>query len=325
MSFFGKVKQATGIGLDGESLYRRAFERGVLTGDQRGAAGMFRDAAAKLEKEGNAALAQRAAANSLVYAFLSGAGTSVLQPLRDALSRVDQIEQFGTAADFMPAQPLLDELDVRIAEAQIVDSTSAAAIAGHQRALAALQKILDRPLLTYAAAPLPSDGFACETAVARYAWHQGMSSHLQALTAVATSPVEAANDASAAEQAFRRSGDDERRRQCEQLAQSLMVRRTCWICHREMQGLGQYLDWYPSTVAPYTVAVLDRAGQDQGSVDVLHSRVIVCTPCGTLVQQQADRFATARANEVRDELGGQIAMLQAALADLDRRLRHHSH
>lgn len=325
MSFFGKVKQATGIGLDGQSSYRRAFERGVLTGDQRGAAGMFRDAAARLAHEGNTGLAQRANANALIYTLLSGGGAGVLQPLRDALAQLDEIEQFGTPSEFMPAQPLVEELDVRIAEAQIVDSPYVAAIQSHKRALTALEKILDRPLLTYAAAPLPSDGFVCETAVARYAWHQGLTSRLQALTAVGTSPVEAANLASAAGQAFRRAGDAARLQEAEQLAQALLVRRSCWICHREMQGLGQYLNWYPSVVARYTVDVLERAGQDQGSVDLHRSQVIVCTPCGTLVQQQADRYAQLRTNEVRAELGGRIAMLESALADLERRFQHHSH
>src|SRR5690349_13466473 len=105
MSFFGKVKQATGIGLNGAGSYHRAYEKGVLLGDRQAGVTLFREAAAKLDREGDTALAARARANAALYAFLIAPSTGQLQPLRDALAAVTEIEQIDSETAFMPAEP----------------------------------------------------------------------------------------------------------------------------------------------------------------------------------------------------------------------------
>lgn len=323
MGFFGKVKQATGIGLDGPSSYARAFEKGVLVGNYGSAAGMFRDAATKLDHDGNSGLAARAAANAGLYQFLARPTVDQLPGLRAALAKVADIEQIGSQSERIPTAPLVQEIDVRIIESQVPEAPLPEAAAGHDRAKQALEAILDRQLILYRMAPLPGEGPLVDTAVSRYYWHHGQSSHCTALIHLASNPAEAANHAVAAVQAFQQCGDTERRTAAEELARNLQVRRSCWICHREMQGVKVYIDWYPSTITAYIPTVLERASQDTGSVDVGRSMVVLCTPCAAVVEKQADRIAQARMQEVRAELTQRIDYLETWVNNLQK--RSHSH
>ncbi len=70
-SLFGKVRHTIGIGLDEQELYERAFEKGVLLQDFSKAADLFEDASKKANEHGNQALAARAAANGLLYRYLT--------------------------------------------------------------------------------------------------------------------------------------------------------------------------------------------------------------------------------------------------------------
>lgn len=323
MTLWGKVKQATGIGLDGPTSYQRAFEKGVLLGNYGSAAGMFRDAAEKLTRESDTALAARAAANWRLYEFLAQPNVGLLAPLRDALSQTPEIEQIGSQMEVMPTAPLVEELNVRIVESRVPQGPPSAVITGHEQAKKALEAILDRDLILYRTAPLPGEGPLVETAMSRYYWHHGLSYFNAAIAKVDADPAAAANDAAAATQAFQQAGDGENQQRADEYARNLQVRRTCWMCRRELQGLGTYINWYPSALTPYIVSVLERANQDQGSIDVSHGVVVLCTPCAAVVERRADEIAQRRVHEVRTELLQHIGQLEVAVTELQRLAHKH--
>jgi hypothetical protein len=223
----------------------------------------------------------------------------------------------------MPSAPLVEELAVRIVESRIPPGPPSAVATGHDQAKKALEPILDRQLQLYQIAPLPNDGPLVESAVSRYYWHHGFSCYNSALATLAADPTAAANDAIAAAQAFQQAGDSTHSAEAEQMARNLQVRRACWLCHREMQGLGTNINWYPSAIAPYVASMLRNASQDDGNIDVTRDLLVLCTPCAAMVEKRADYIAQMRVQEVRLEFNQRLDQLQAAISELARKAHTH--
>jgi hypothetical protein len=97
MGLFDNLKMATGLGLDPQETYRRAFEKGVLLGVSRfdEAATMFKEAAEKLRGV-DAALSQRASANACVYGFLATRDPQMAAEAVRVLRAIDKVEVPGT-------------------------------------------------------------------------------------------------------------------------------------------------------------------------------------------------------------------------------------
>ena len=93
---------------------------------------------------------------------------------------------------------------------------------------------------------------------------------------------------------------------------------SCWTapCHRELQGLGPYINWYPASLSPYTATVVQQAGQDQGTIDIQQQRVILCSTCATLIEKQAEQVAEKRVAAATMQLSVRIGRLEQALAAL---------
>src|SRR5437773_1128200 len=65
-----KVKRTTGLGLNQNELYVRAFEKGVLLNKFQDAADTFDKAAKKFTESGEQMMATQAIANGLLYRYL---------------------------------------------------------------------------------------------------------------------------------------------------------------------------------------------------------------------------------------------------------------
>jgi hypothetical protein len=129
-------------------------------------------------------------------------------------------------------------------------------------------------------------------------------------------PEVAAENVARSLAAFRQCGDKAHVERAELLLSSLRTKRSCWLCHREMQGLGLHVHWYPARIDPYVVSTVARAGQDLASLSAEDEQVALCTPCGSFVEQQAERYASERAEQVRRELQGQMTDLARVVSNL---------
>src|SRR5690348_15954287 len=104
--FFDKVRHTTGLGLDHNELYNRAFEKGVLLKKFQDASDIFDKAAKKYSELGDQAMVAQAAANSLLYRYLASGDPNVLGPLIQRLNALPQIEEIGSQTEAMPTGPL---------------------------------------------------------------------------------------------------------------------------------------------------------------------------------------------------------------------------
>ena len=326
MGFLDSIKKATGIGLAPAEHYQRAFEKGILLGPAKfaEAVGLFETAAKKAADAGDSALQARALANAHLYRFISGKDFKPLAELCGLLSGLTEVEQIGSRTETMPAQALCDELAARIIETQLdalgADDHGARASA-HIAAANAFKKIFSSQLVTYR---YVSNDSHVDAAQARFFLHQGMAAWNQAADAILTNPETAAENMGKALAAFRQCRDEQWIGRSQSWLESCRIRRTCWMCHRESQGAGVHFKVYPAVVTPYVVALVMKLGQDATMLDLAHRQVVLCTTCGSAVEQQADYFATLRAKQVHDELTAALHSLEqrivAAVQQLDNRL-----
>lgn len=312
MGMMDGLKKATGVGLTHQEHYQRAFEKGVLLGPEKflEAASMFDAAAQKAAAMGDPLLQTRAVANASLYRFIATGDRGALPDLRNALSQLADIEQIGTRNQMMPAPPVLAEVDARLAEyhiEQIPESDHRARCAAHMQTAQAFKGFFTSPLLTYR---WQHSDAHMETAQSRFFLHTGLASWHEAKAAALTDPEAAAEHMAKALNAFRQCNDEQWVNETQAGLSGLRARRTCYVCHREMQGANVHFKRASSTTHPYSKFVLEGLGQDSASLDVERSEIILCTPCATAMEYVADRFAQQRALEVRNEMLGQIAALQ---------------
>jgi len=321
MGLLGALKKATGIGLSARERYSRAFEKAVLLGPASFAAApeLFEDARAKAVEEGDTALADRASANALLYRFITGS-EGLLESLRDALERVPEIERIGLQTETMDAVPLRLEIEARIAESAIAghaDGDHGRLANLHATAADRFKAFLTAPLVTYR---FRAEDRFVESAQQRFFLHQAHAARHLALGTCHASPEKAAEHMARALGAFRQCDDDEQVRASEAWLSQIRLRRTCWLCHREMQGAGLHFDAYAAQVAPYAIDVVAQLGQDTSSLDSNQGRVILCRPCGSMVEAQADLFARRRTEELAREVAAKIQSLQSTILALEARM-----
>lgn len=315
-SMFGKVKQTIGVGLSEDELYNRAYEKGVLLKDFHKAASFFTDAAKKATERGNQALAVRAHANALLYGYLAGGQTTVLQGLIQALKELPEIECIGLQHETMPTAPLNAELDCRMVEASIAQAMDDVVRLRdlHKLAASKFQAIMRNPLLTYEY--VKSGNGHDERTDERYFFHEGMFQFYEAMTRKDRDPAAAADDLSLALQAFRRCNDQNRINQVQMLLDNWRVVRTCWVCHREVQGADLHFSLCRAVLTPYTKGLLDTLNQDPYTAQLEMMKIVVCTPCGSMMYYKA----ADEADKVRRELYGQLQMAQQKIGELEARL-----
>ncbi|HLI05442.1 MAG TPA: hypothetical protein VKV40_02635 [Ktedonobacteraceae bacterium] len=313
--FLDKMRHATGINLDHNELYARAFQKGVLLNKFGEAADIFDKAARKFVETGDQMMAAQAAANSLLYRYLSSSDPGILPQAIQALNQLQQIEKIRSQTEFMPVGPLCAELDCRIVEGAIALAQDDVIRSSdlHKLARDKFQQIIRNELYTYAYVPA-KDGHN-DKADMRYFYHSGMYSFYEAMAKKNRDPSAAADDLSLASQAFRRCNDQAWSQRVSTLLENWRISRTCWICHREMQGADLHFTMCRATVTPYTMRILEKLKQDPSTLN-MDGRVAVCNTCGSMVTFKA----MEEADKVRQELNGKIQALTTTVANLENRI-----
>ncbi len=311
--------KSLGLGLSPEDKYRRAFDKGVLLGDWAAAVRLFDDAARESERRGDAAGRTRALANARLYEFLLSGQPALLDPLLALLAQLETIERIGSATETMPAARLATELGARRAEAAIHSLPASAApealAAAHERARDRFAALQQEALLTYAY--VSGDGLT-QTAESRYYLHAAQASWYRAQARLSADPAAAAEEMSRAALAFRQAGHVQGEEEAARSLANLRLSRTCWVCGREMQGLGVNFEYLPSTVRPCHAAVLERSHGDQSTLLLDGSRVAVCVVCKGLIVNQARLIAAQVAAEAIAPLAAEVEQLAKAVQALSR-------
>ncbi len=316
--FLDKAKKATGIGLDDNELYARAFEKGVLLKKFGEAADMFEKASKKSLESGNSMMAAQAAANALLYRYLATGDVRLITSLLSALQNLQQIEVIGLQTDFMPVGPLCAELDCRLVESAIAQAQSDVIKARdlHKLARDKYQAIIRNPLITYNYIPA-ADGHN-DRADMRFFFHGGMYSFYEAMTKKDSDPSAASDDLSLANQSFKRCNNQKWQQTVSTLLDNWRVSRTCWLCQRDMQGYELHFSMCHADVTPYTMMILEKAKQDSATISIEKKQIAVCTPCGSMVTYKAQE----EADKVRRELNAKLDHAMSIIQTLNDRVSH---
>lgn len=313
---FENVRLAVGFGLNEDEMYNRAFEKGVLMKDFPRAAQLFDDAAKRASERGNSILAAQATANALLYRYLATGATNLLNPLLKTLTGLQEIERIGLQMERMPTGPLCAELDCRLVEATITQSQNDVLRLRdlHKLASSKFQAILLQPLITYEY--VKSGVGHDEKSAERHFYHIGMYQFYEAMTKKDRDPSAAVDDLALAAQAFRRCEDAIWAQRVATLLDNWRISRTCWLCHREVQGYELHFSMCRATVTLYTQHLLESLNQDSSAANLEDMNVAVCTPCGSMITFKA----TEEAEKVRREMTAKFDMAFSRIQMLEERV-----
>src|SRR5579864_4601853 len=301
MGLIDKVKGVTGLGLNPDEAYRRAYEKGVLLAKYDAASDLFAKAAEKYEAASHAEQANRSRANQFLYSYLLSRDPSFIDRILPHLRQIEWIEDIGSQADRIRAAELVLELEARKLEDAAFASQNEPALAHvlHTNTAQKFHGLLRAPLRTYSLIPA---AIGTESAEERYFLHQGYSSFHQALDIQHRDPIAASERLREAVMGFRRAKQREKGgigEIAEGLLAKLRLIRNCWFCHREVQGLGLHIDYYPASIAPYLRALVEKMGQDATTLSSDNRAIAVCGPCASMIQFQAERYAQAQVDLLR--------------------------
>jgi hypothetical protein len=319
---FESLKKATGLGLSPDQHYDRAFEKAVLLGGDkfRDAVDLFVAAAGKATAAGDSALTMKATANASLYRFITSGDAQSLQELERALAGLTEIEKIGTRQEMMPVAPLATEVKARLEEAKLNAAQEASdeeRASGHLRASHAFKALFNTPLVTY---QYQHKDKHRDSGQQRFFYHQGLGNWHLARRAVLENPETAAEHMAKAVSAFRQCQDDEWADKSQRWLEACRKRRTCWSCHREFQGGGIHFTTYSARVSPYVATVISQLNQDASAIDAKSGEIVLCTPCGSTLQREADRVAVERTAELRSELVAVLSQVTQAVNALSSRV-----
>lgn len=330
MGLFDKMvksaKNVTGLGLNAQEEYERAYAKGVLLSppNYNAAVKNFRDAMVKFREEGNTVMSMRAEANHHLYDLVRSEDPGKIDDVLKSLDQVPEIERLGSDREMIRTDILRSELEgIRLE------------LRGRKT-----EDLMDRIDLYMQASDLyfktRKEGFhlieimkfkgPIDDRVSRAYYLKAMSSYYQGLVHIATSPDRTQSLFQRALMEFKQSKFHEMDDRLEEDISKLSKRRQCWICGREMQGESYNYEYYPADVSDYTKGVVEKLEQDPGMVE-REGHVTVCMPCSTMVEKQADRYATMRSGEVRDWAEVRFSQMQSEIDSLRREVnsvRFHS-
>lgn len=321
MGLLDSLKKATGLGLDAQATYDRAYEKAVLLGQNayHQAPPIFAQAAQKAQQEGKHELAIRAQTNAALYTFITKGDLQSLQSLAELLGNLPEIERIGYRSEVMSTGTLLGEVQARLIEARILSSQDTSTKAhGHDQAAQAFKAIFNEALITYA---FQSPDRHRETAHARFFLHTGLASWHRALDVTHHSPQKGVEHMSRALGSFKNAKDEHWTTQAESWLSQCRISRTCWMCHREFQGNGLYFRFVSAELTPYIATRLQELNQDSATIDLQQDHLVLCTPCFTTVENMATAIAEEKAQQLRRELHEALEERDAALRALEQRLR----
>lgn len=328
----GGFMKKMGFNLEDDEQYARAFQKGVLLRRFDSAAQEFDKAAKKFTEKGNTLMATRAAANALLYRYLVTKDiqqvTPLLQTLLQKLQSLEQqgiqeIEEIGSQTNFISIKELSAELDCRMVEVDIIQAQNDQLRSRdlHKKAADKFQAIRNIQLKTYTIVP-PGDEHT-DKAITRYFFHSGMFSYYEALLKKNYNPSAAADDLAQANQSFRACNNQTWQQRVTPLLDNWRLMRTCWVCHREMQGNELHFSMSQADIAPYIQKQVEKSSQDSISED--GKRIVVCAPCGSMVMYKARHEADIVRKELNVKLDKAMDIIQSQHERINRleRMAHH--
>jgi len=319
MGILNKLKDVSGIGLGAQEQYNRAYEKGVFLQppDYSAASKHFMTASEKFEKEGNASMAKRAKANSLLYELASSKSIALLRNLSEGLQGLSEIERIGSQKEMIPVDPLLIELAALQSEST-ADSTQTYSekSALYKEAGDTLLKMGTSPLLFVELLQLKGPA---DKAMTRAFYYQAKADFYMAYSTVLSSPEMAHDHFQKAAVEFRQAKENEWAGKSDILVDQISSKRHCWMCDREMLGKDFFYSYYPAEVFPYHGQLIESLKQDSGMIDQ-RGEITLCTVCGSAIEKQADRYAVKRTNELREWLEPILNSYQNAISHLQDRV-----
>jgi len=302
MGLLDKMKglgKEMGIGLSAQEQYLRAYEKGVLLQppNYSSAAKHFATASEKFLKEGNQNMAQRARANAALYGLISSRDLSAIPEVIQVLEPVPEIERIGSRDEMIQTASLIAELTVLQWEYQAeLSDSNANKKAEYTKAADGFMKLGTSPLQV--AERLQVKG-PTDKAMLRAFYCGALSDYYAALSVVMASPTQAHDFLQKAAAQFRQAMVTDWSKTVDEYIKQVSSKSHCWMCGREMQGRDLFYRYYPARTEEFHTHLLESSNEDLRMVDT-PGNVTICTVCGSAVENQADRYATMRANEVRE-------------------------
>jgi len=291
---FKGIKRAIGAA-SAEEYYAQGMLE-LERGSSPAAINLFGQAAKKARDEGNGELANRAEANAALHRFIDQGGAGELSSLLRHLAGAGWLERPGDPSNRVPADQLIAELEGRLFEVGLVHAGDAELATAHQKAAEAFGRCLDHRLVTYPHHHHGDDHVG--TGRERHLYHTGMSCVHTAKDLIGTDPDQAGRMLGRAIPAFAGCGDEDWQERCMSRLKRLQTRRTCWVCHREFPGEGDYYDAVSAHVTPFIHEQSARTGQDTSSIDVQGRRVVLCRVCESIIEARV----TTRVSNLREQL-----------------------
>lgn len=312
MGIFDKVKavgKEIGIGLNAQEQYQRAYEKGVLLQppDYSSAAKHFAKASEMFLQEGNEDMVKLAKANAALYELINKRDLNALPEVIQVLEPIDEIPRIGSQDEMIQTSLLITELRSIEYEHQAKKSDSNVdRNVQYMKAAEGFMKLGNTPL--HISERLQLEG-PVEKAMLRAFYCEGLSDYYSALSIVMSSPVQAHDNMQKAASSFRQAMASDWSKTVDDYITKVSSKSHCWMCGREMQGEDVFFKYYPAKTEDYHTRLLESSNDDLRMIDNA-DHVTVCTVCGSAIENQADRYATMRADEVRiwaDELFKQTA------------------
>ncbi|HRD02279.1 MAG TPA: hypothetical protein PLP57_06515 [Candidatus Saccharicenans sp.] len=323
MGLMDKVKgvgKEMGIGLNAQEQYHRAYEKGVFLQppDYASAAKHFATASEKFFKEGNPIMAQRAQANAALYGLISSRDVSAIPEVIRALESVAEIERLGNENEMIQTAPLITELAAIQYEHQAENSNNnAEKIEYYTKAADSFMKLGVSPLQI--AERLSLQG-PLDKAMLRAFYDSALSDYYSALAVVMASPTQAHDLLQKAAGEFHQAAATDWAKTVDDYIKQVSSKSHCWMCGREMQGKDLFYAYYPARTDEFHTHLLEESNEDLRMIDT-PGKVTMCTVCGSIIENQADRYAVMRANEVREWAAGMLNQVDQVLQNHNERLR----
>lgn len=300
MSIFDKVKaigKEVGIGLNAQEQYQRAYEKGILLQPPDYSSGVkhFLKASEMFLQEGNEDMAKLAKANAALYELIDKRNLNALPEVIQVLESITEVPCIGSQDEMIQTSLLVAELRSLQYEQQAkkcdnyVDMTQE-----YVNAAGGFMKLGNAPL--HISERLRLEG-PVEKAMLRAFYCEGLSDYYSALSIIMSSPVQAHDYMQKAASSFRQAMVTDWSKTVDDHIAKVSSKSHCWMCGREMQGEDVFFKYYPAKTEDYHTQLLESSNDDLRMIDN-SGHVTVCTVCGSAIENQADRYATMRADEV---------------------------
>lgn len=276
------------------------YEHALLALDQgrrSDAVQAFEQAAKKAGDEGRSELRDRALASADLHRFIQDGDLGRLRTLKGHLAGAGWIERPGDRADRVASDPLVAEIEGRLAGVASNSATSEELSEVHKAAAEAFGRCLEHRLVTY---PHHHSGDGhVQMGRDRHLFHTGLMYFHAAEALLDRDPDGAGKMFGRAIAAFAGCEDDEWQEASASRLKRIQTRRTCWVCQREFPGEGDYYDTVQASVTPFIKEEAARVGQDASSIDVDRRQVVLCRVCRSLVDIRIESKLRARFTELQ--------------------------